>query len=107
MFLRLRERLFGRSAEIQFTFSIVVEPDEDGFHAYVPAFKGLHVDGKTEKEATENALKAILVYLESLARNHDPLPVGPDLRVSYKPAVHGQLHSVTIQWPSLQMSGIS
>lgn len=107
MLAQLRERFFGRNAELQFTISIVVEPDEVGFHAYVPAFKGLHVDGETEEEAAKNAIKAILVYLESLARHRDPLPVGPDLTVKYKPAVPSQLRSVTIQWPSLQMSGTS
>src|SRR5208283_1890376 len=105
MLSKTEDQILGKSAEIHFTISIVVEPDEVGFHAFVPAFKGLHVDGETEEEATKNAIDAILVYLESLARHHDPLPVGPDLTVKYKPAVPSQLRSVTIQWPSLQKSG--
>ncbi len=91
--------------------SIVVEQDGDRFHAYAPALKGLHVDGDTEEEAAGNAREAIVVYLDSLARHQDPLPVGPDLTVhELQPLMVPEgaaLHSVTIQWPSLQMSGIS
>jgi predicted RNase H-like HicB family nuclease len=104
------DRLFRkRTAELQFSISAVIEPDEGGYHAYVPAFKGLHVDGTTEEEATKNLVEAIIVYLESLARHGDPLPIGPDLRVRYvePEAPRAQLRSVTVQWPSLQMSGIS
>ena len=50
------------------SFTVVVEPDEERFHAYAPAFKGLHVDGKTEKEALRFAVEAVGVYLKSLAR---------------------------------------
>lgn len=107
MSVNLKELIFGKSAQIQFTLSVVVEPDDGGFHAYVPAFKGLHVDGETEKEAVKNVAQAIVVYLSSLALHGDPLPIGPDLRVKYEPAVPSQLRSVTVQWPSLQMSGIS
>jgi predicted RNase H-like HicB family nuclease len=98
-----------RRAELQFTISAVIEPDEDGYHAYVPAFKGLHVDGKTEEEATKNLAQAVVVYLESLALHHDPLPIGPDLKVRYVEPVESRarLRSITVQWPSLQMSGIS
>jgi predicted RNase H-like HicB family nuclease len=51
-----------------FCVSIVVEPDDDRFHAYVPGLVGLHVDGKTEEEAVKNACEAIIVYLDSLAQ---------------------------------------
>lgn len=104
------ERLFGRGT-LKLNISVVIEPDEGGFHAYVPAFKGLHVDGKTQEEATRNVVKAVLVYLESLARHGDALPVGPDLKVHYEPGyrlpAEALLRSITVQWPSLQMSGIS
>ena len=39
--------------------SVVVEPDGEGFHAYCPAFKGLHIDGATEQEAVERTCKAL------------------------------------------------
>jgi predicted RNase H-like HicB family nuclease len=89
--------------------TIVVEPDGDMFHAYAPALKGLHVDGKTKEEALSNAEEAIGVYLKSLAEHDDPLPVGPDLTVSRErmPAIPAGafLRSVTISWRCPNTSG--
>lgn len=106
--------MFGLGREkrnLRLQISVIVEPDEGGFHVFVPAFKGLHVDGATEDEALNNAAQAILVYLESLAKHGDPLPVGPNLVVHEEviPAVPpgAFLRSLTVQWPSLQTSGIS
>ena len=71
--------LFEKKRTLTLQISVIITPDEGGFHAYAPAFKGLHVDGATEKEAKKNAVEAIIVYLKSLADHGDPLPVGPDL----------------------------
>lgn len=54
----------------------VVEPDDDGFHAYCPDLKGLHVGGDTVEEALENAMDAAQAYVSSLLKHQDPLPVG-------------------------------
>jgi predicted RNase H-like HicB family nuclease len=67
---------------IKLTFDVVVERDGDGYHAYAPAFKGLHVDGDTEDEALANAIEAAKVYLSSLAMHGDPLPIGQDCSIS-------------------------
>ena len=92
--------------------SVIVERDEDGsFYAHAPALKGLHVDGATEQEALHNAMEAVQAYLESLSQHGDPLPIGPDLTVHEEaiPEVPpgALLHSLTVQWPSLEMSGTS
>jgi predicted RNase H-like HicB family nuclease len=60
---------------IRFTVGIVVEPDEDQYHAYAPALKGLHVGGRTEKEAIKNAIDATHLYLETLLKHGDPIPL--------------------------------
>jgi predicted RNase H-like HicB family nuclease len=102
--------LLRRKPILELRVSIVVEPDDGRFHAYAPALKGLHVDGETQEEAFRNAREAVVVYLNSLARHHDSLPVGPDLSVrEIQPEIPqgAFLHSVTIQWPSLRTSGIS
>ena len=52
--------------KIHFTIEIIVEPDDDGFHAFCPALKGLHVGGDTEEEALKNAFDGSILYLESL-----------------------------------------
>ena len=63
------------SHKLTFEIAICVEKDGDGFHAYCPALKGIHVDGKTEKAAVENAKTAIGLYLKSMLKHHDPIPL--------------------------------
>ena len=55
----------------------VVEADGDGYHAYCPAFKGLHAAGETEDGAVEGARATALAYLKSMVSHGDPIPVGP------------------------------
>jgi len=88
----------------------VVEEDAGTFHAFAPAFKGLHVDGNTREDATRNLISGLQVYIESLAKHGDPLPIGPFLTHVTEELEIPQgafLGSVTFQWPSLQTSGIS
>lgn len=61
---------------LKFKVEVIVEPDEDGFHAFCPALKGLHVDGGTREEAVANARDAVLAYVASLIKHGDPLPLG-------------------------------
>jgi predicted RNase H-like HicB family nuclease len=60
---------------IEFKIDVVVEPDDNGFHAYCPALRGLHVDGETMEEALTNARDAATAYLESLIKHGDPIPI--------------------------------
>lgn len=91
--------------------SVAIERDGDCFHAFAPALRGLHVEGVTEEEALNNAEKAIDVYLDSIYRENEQLPVGQYLSVkcepitqrSRVPAVH--LRNVTVRWPIQRMSG--
>ncbi len=72
---------------LRLQFTVILEKDGNSFHAFCPAFKGLHVDGKSE------------------------LPVGPHCSVEEEqiPIVPpgALLRYLEIQWPSLSMSGIS
>ncbi len=65
-----------RAAAIQFTVDVVVEPDGGEFHAYCPALKGLHVGGQTKGEARKNVKDAVELYLISLIKHGEPIPVG-------------------------------
>lgn len=94
--------------------SVVVEPDGERFHAHCPAFKGLHVDGATEREAVERTCRALEWYLDSLDRHGDPLPSGPDCVVvggqAQKPVFTAPIRAplnVEVPWPSLAAAGIS
>ena len=95
--------------EIHVSVFVVVEQDGDGFHAYAPALKGLHVDGYTEDEALTNAKEAIDVYLQSLGKHNEQLPEGPGLTVFRRKATRQtSLRNVTTQWlPLPKASGIS
>lgn len=66
---------------IGFKIDIIVESDENGYHAYVPALKGLHTCGDTKQEALKNAKDAAIAYLQSLVKNGDPIPVGVVMRM--------------------------
>ena len=68
--------MHGSKRTIGFMVEVVVEPDDDGFHAYCPALKGLHTGGATVDEALENAKDAAIAYLQSLIKHGDPIPVG-------------------------------
>jgi predicted RNase H-like HicB family nuclease len=61
---------------VEFAVDVVVEPDDDQYHAYCPALRGLHVGGATEEEALSNARDAVEAYLKSLIKHGDPIPVG-------------------------------
>ena len=50
-------------------FEAVFEPDEDGFHVYVPALKGCHSWGATRDEARNQIREAIELWLETAPLN--------------------------------------
>ena len=62
---------------------VIVEKDGKKYHAYTPGLKGLHVDGKTIDKTLSNTIKAIGVYLDSLHRKGEPIPLGPYLQADY------------------------
>jgi predicted RNase H-like HicB family nuclease len=102
----------GLPNRLRLAFSLVIEKDGNSYHAYCPGLKGLHVDGATEKEALENAVKAAYVYVASVVHNGDPLPIGPHFSadpeeqlVTVPPGA--MLRHIELQWPSTNTSGIS
>ena len=56
------------------TYRIILEPDEGGYHAFVPSLPGCHTWGKTIEEAREMVRDAIDVYLRSLVADGEPIP---------------------------------
>ena len=57
-----------------YTYRIILELDEGGYHAYVPALRGCHTWGKTIAEARKMVRDAIDVYLRSLIADGEPVP---------------------------------
>ncbi|MCY4225351.1 MAG: type II toxin-antitoxin system HicB family antitoxin [Bacteroidetes bacterium] len=63
------------------TIAVCIEEDENGFYAYAPALKGLHVGGSTIDEVVANAKDAVKLYLNSLSAHGEPFPEGPHLKI--------------------------
>jgi predicted RNase H-like HicB family nuclease len=55
-------------------FTVVIEPDEDGYHAYVPALPGCHTFGETLDEARANIAEAMELHIESMRQDGEPIP---------------------------------
>ena len=55
--LRKSAREATMSVRLRLRVSVVVEADGDGYHAYCPAFKGLHAAGETEDDAIEGLVQ--------------------------------------------------
>ncbi|MCL5006354.1 MAG: type II toxin-antitoxin system HicB family antitoxin [Acidobacteria bacterium] len=90
---------------------VEVEKDGDSYHAFAPALKGLHVEGATKEQAFRNAEEAIDVYLDSMYRENERLPIGPYLSVKYEPIKKSIgsrfFQNVTVKCPTQRMFGTS
>jgi predicted RNase H-like HicB family nuclease len=53
---------------------VVIEPDEDVYHAYCPVLEGCHSSGDTETEAFENIQEAVRLHLEVMIEDGKPIP---------------------------------
>lgn len=58
----------------QYTFRVIFESDEGGYHGYVPSLTGCHTWGKTLDEAKENIREAIKSYVGSLVKDGQKIP---------------------------------
>ena len=76
-FCRSNGILFSTLIARKYTYSVVLEPDEEGggFVADVPALPGCHTEGDTRDEAITMAQDAITGYIESLLKHDEPIPV--------------------------------
>jgi predicted RNase H-like HicB family nuclease len=63
-----------RITTIAIQVEFVISPDEDEYHIFCPAFKGVHAFGKTKEEALENGKNAVQAYIDSLLKHNDPIP---------------------------------
>jgi len=58
-----------------YQFTVVIEPDEGGYHAFVPALPGCHTFGATLDEARVNIAEAIGLHIEAMQVDGEPIPV--------------------------------
>jgi predicted RNase H-like HicB family nuclease len=62
----------------KYQFTVVIEPDEQGFHAYVPALPGCHTFGDTVEEAQANIYEAMELHVEAMIEDGEPVPMQHD-----------------------------
>jgi predicted RNase H-like HicB family nuclease len=58
----------------EFAFTVIIEPDNGSYHAYVPALKGCHIFGDTLEEAQANIVEAMQLHLESMLEGGEEIP---------------------------------
>jgi predicted RNase H-like HicB family nuclease len=58
-----------------YIFTVVVEPDEDTFHASCPALKGCFSWGRTKAEALKNIQKVARLWVEAKLEAGERIPV--------------------------------
>ena len=75
-----------KRAPQSYIFRVVIEPDEDVYHAYCPAFKGCHSWGYTYEEALKNIQEAVQCHVEALLQAGDSIPTEPAEDVEVKPS---------------------
>jgi predicted RNase H-like HicB family nuclease len=59
-----------------YTYSVVVEPDEDAWHAYCPALQGYGAAtwGMTHAEALRHIREVVAMVVAELIEDGEPLP---------------------------------
>jgi len=58
-----------------YQYTVVIEPDEEAYHAFVPALPGCHTFGVTVDEARANILEAMGLHLEAMLEDGEGIPV--------------------------------
>ena len=60
---------------MNYDFTVVIEPDDVGYHAFVPALPGCHSHGATLDEAQKNIAEAAELHIEAMIADGDEIPV--------------------------------
>jgi predicted RNase H-like HicB family nuclease len=58
-----------------YNYSVIIEPDENGYHAYVPALSGCHSFGQSIDEARINIKEAIQLHIEAMMEDGEEIPI--------------------------------
>lgn len=67
-----------------YQFTVVIEPDENAYHAYVPALPGCHTFGDTVEEAQANIKEAIALHIEYMREDGKSLVSSQEDQVKEK-----------------------
>ena len=64
-----------RPALSPYIYRVVIEPDDDRFHAEIPALPGCYSWGYSYQEALKNIKEALELWLEVKKEAGEPIPV--------------------------------
>ena len=56
-------------------YTVVIETDDDGYHAYVPALPGCHTFGNTLDEVRANIVEAMTLHIQCLVDDGEAIPL--------------------------------
>jgi predicted RNase H-like HicB family nuclease len=74
-----------------YTFKVVVEPDEDRWHAYCPALEGQGAStwGHTREEALKHIHEVVQLVVESMIEHGEKLPeeTTEEVQITVEPRV--------------------
>ncbi len=81
----------GESGTRTYLFRVVVEPDEDRWHAYCPVLEdvGGATCGYTREETLKNIREIVKMIVEELIEDEEPIPEASEKEVQrfYEPRV--------------------
>lgn len=60
---------------MNYDFTVVIEPDDEGYHAFVPALPGCHSHGATIDEARSNIMEAAELHIETMLEDGEEVPI--------------------------------
>ena len=52
-----------------YIYRTIIEPDEKGYHGFVPRLRGVHTVGETIEETKKNLHEAIQCHIEGLIKD--------------------------------------
>lgn len=55
-------------------FGVIIEKDDDGYFAHVPALQGCYAQGDTYEEALANVKDAIRLHIEDIKESGQKMP---------------------------------
>lgn len=57
-----------------YSYTVVIEPDEGGYHAYAPSLPGCHTFAETVDQARSSIAEAIELHIETMLADGEPIP---------------------------------
>jgi predicted RNase H-like HicB family nuclease len=69
------DHLPGGFREAMYRFLIIIEEGEHNYSAYVPDLPGCVATGRTREEVEKNMREAIIIHLEGMIEDQEPIPV--------------------------------